>query len=606
MKIICIFLLSFHGLLAQNLISNADFNFENNWDSLRCIVIEKADMFNRINMEEQIFYDKYIGYVGDFNVGTLFYIPNCNCLGEGDYIGCANYLYQKIQSPLKIGTMYKVSFKVLFLKIYEIQEAEALKHAGVLLSNKPPYFRRHYDIVEKNAITVKPDEAAYHQWIHTEVFIIPTCELNYITVGLFKESNWIPSGEKTINPLVYFVDDISVEPVKETKDTIYKAQYYCNEVIKPNEINNLATRQTFNFYYDTNSSQVKSQSDLDSFAHYASTVDDLTFYVTGHTDSKGIDNYNLSKKRVDSLVTYLTQVHKLQKYRFIKSYLSEDRPVASNNTEEGRALNRRVNITPIALRKSNACYREALRTYKESKNLEETFRMLFCWGVNEVDGEKILIYFDPQWDAIKQDKRWKKVEKLVRDSYARYQNPTYSFLLDSLYCEDQKYRRLQGYVQDLAGYFKDIDTSLWTYPQIDAQEWDARDSLIHKHLTELIQKYGYPKLSEVGERSAKAAAVIMIHQGDKDEIRTYLPILEKLCIEGEGDWAYYATMYDKLCVLEEIPQRYGTQFVQNDENVSELVRYKTEGREIVNEHRRKVALVPLSEEEFNVTLNNSN
>lgn len=606
MKTICIFLFPFYCLFGQNLISNFDFNNEGGWESLNCRNYDRATIWKNVDDKQRNIYRQFENYIGDPNIGRLFYTPNCNCLHEGDYIGCANYFYQKFQSPLEIGTIYKVSFKVLFLRMYEVQESEALKHVGVLLSNKKAYFNTGYDIVEKNAITLNTDDLSYHKWIETEVFIIPTCELNYITIGLFKEKNWIPSGEKTVNLLTYFVDDISVEPIKEMHGKVYKAEYYCNETIKTNEINSSNVLPTFNFYYESNSYQVKNQTDLDDFAKYASINKNQILYVTGHTDNKGSDNYELSKKRVDSLVDYLTQTYKIEHYRFIKGYFSDNLPVASNNTEQGRALNRRVSIEAIDFKKANACYREALNIFKESGNTEETFKMLFCWGLNEIDSEKILIFFDPTWGRLKHNPQWGKIYKLVQDSYNQYSKASYAFLLDSLYCEDQKYRRLASYVQDLGGYFRAIDTSRWSFPKISVEEWNARDSLIHKHLLSLINKYGYPKISEVGERSAKSAAVIMIHRSDRDELRNYLPIFEKLCKEGEGDWAYYATMYDKLCVLEEIPQRYGTQFIQNDKNTSVLIRYKTEGREIVNEQRRKIALIPLSEEEFNITLRNSN
>jgi outer membrane protein OmpA-like peptidoglycan-associated protein len=81
---------------------------------------------------------------------------------------------------------------------------------------------------------------------------------------------------------------------------------------------------------------------------------DVTIVVEGHTDSVGSDekNLDLSIRRAESIRDFLKSSG-LQDYEFeIKGY-GESRPVASNDTEEGRAKNRRVAILIIqgAIRK---------------------------------------------------------------------------------------------------------------------------------------------------------------------------------------------------------------------------------------------------------------
>jgi outer membrane protein OmpA-like peptidoglycan-associated protein len=65
--------------------------------------------------------------------------------------------------------------------------------------------------------------------------------------------------------------------------------------------------------------------------------------VGGHTDSKGSDNYNLnlSKRRAASVVKWLTD-KKIDKKRLTPKGYGETQPIDSNDTEEGRANNRRV------------------------------------------------------------------------------------------------------------------------------------------------------------------------------------------------------------------------------------------------------------------------
>ncbi len=75
--------------------------------------------------------------------------------------------------------------------------------------------------------------------------------------------------------------------------------------------------------------------------------------ISGHTDSSGNDEYNrgLSTDRANSVLSYLlkTQGGKLNRYAsyFCAAGYGKTRPVADNNTEEGRAANRRIEISII-------------------------------------------------------------------------------------------------------------------------------------------------------------------------------------------------------------------------------------------------------------------
>jgi OmpA-OmpF porin, OOP family len=68
--------------------------------------------------------------------------------------------------------------------------------------------------------------------------------------------------------------------------------------------------------------------------------------VEGHTDSKGSDAYNikLSQRRSNAVREYLI-AHGVEADRLVAVGYGESRPVADNNTAEGRARNRRVEFT---------------------------------------------------------------------------------------------------------------------------------------------------------------------------------------------------------------------------------------------------------------------
>ncbi|MGB5426215.1 MAG: OmpA family protein [Gammaproteobacteria bacterium] len=72
--------------------------------------------------------------------------------------------------------------------------------------------------------------------------------------------------------------------------------------------------------------------------------------INGHTDSTGAESYNqtLSEARASSVARYL-ESQKVVPQRIITRGMGESQPIADNDTPEGRALNRRVEIvlTPI-------------------------------------------------------------------------------------------------------------------------------------------------------------------------------------------------------------------------------------------------------------------
>ena len=70
--------------------------------------------------------------------------------------------------------------------------------------------------------------------------------------------------------------------------------------------------------------------------------------VSGHTDNTGSESYNqaLSQRRAQAVASYL-QAQGVQPVRLQVSGYGETRPIADNATEQGRAQNRRVEITLV-------------------------------------------------------------------------------------------------------------------------------------------------------------------------------------------------------------------------------------------------------------------
>ena len=72
---------------------------------------------------------------------------------------------------------------------------------------------------------------------------------------------------------------------------------------------------------------------------------DYSISVTGNTDNVGDTEYNLklSEKRVNSVKKYLMD-RRIPKQVFTSAYFGEEKPLTTNETEEGKSQNRRVDI----------------------------------------------------------------------------------------------------------------------------------------------------------------------------------------------------------------------------------------------------------------------
>jgi len=104
--------------------------------------------------------------------------------------------------------------------------------------------------------------------------------------------------------------------------------------------------------FDFNSSALKPQfyPALDQVAGTMAEYNQTVVEVSGHTDSVGTDAYNqtLSEKRAESVTNYLVGKG-LMRQRFEVVGMGERYPIASNDTDAGRAQNRRVEIRVVPL-----------------------------------------------------------------------------------------------------------------------------------------------------------------------------------------------------------------------------------------------------------------
>ncbi|HEX8420016.1 MAG TPA: OmpA family protein [Sphingomonas sp.] len=104
------------------------------------------------------------------------------------------------------------------------------------------------------------------------------------------------------------------------------------------------------FAYDSADVQPQFRRTLDQVAETLGQYNQTYIDVYGHTDSTGSEQYNqtLSERRATSVADYLAG-HGVQSARIATRGYGETQPVASNDTDEGRAANRRVEIKIVPI-----------------------------------------------------------------------------------------------------------------------------------------------------------------------------------------------------------------------------------------------------------------
>ncbi len=210
---------------------------------------------------------------------------------------------------------------------------------------------------------VEPQDVAYPMIVNNERVDLPAIHLSGIMEVVGKNpfpKKYRPSHSEAD---VYVVDD-PVDPlvlVLRIKDQQWSQGKFKVEVIRINyktaQPVNLVEKQlteqkravTYGIYFDFNKDTIKPESEpvLKEIVQAMTDNPDWKLTVEGHTDNIGGDAYNLdlSRRRAAAVKQALVTQYHIAPDRLSTDGFGASRPVATNDTLEGRARNRRVELT---------------------------------------------------------------------------------------------------------------------------------------------------------------------------------------------------------------------------------------------------------------------
>ena len=114
------------------------------------------------------------------------------------------------------------------------------------------------------------------------------------------------------------------------------------------QINDLLSDQKINFEPGSDRVDLAGHELLDDLANVFRTCGDIPLEIAGHTDSQGREEMNqkLSQSRAQAVLVEL-QRRRILTSSFVATGYGESQPIASNDTEEGRETNRRIEFNLI-------------------------------------------------------------------------------------------------------------------------------------------------------------------------------------------------------------------------------------------------------------------
>ncbi|MCC7244687.1 MAG: OmpA family protein [Saprospiraceae bacterium] len=274
------------------------------------------------------------------------------CLAGLTLFGCTNgkphcreYIEIQLSEPLVEGQWYYVEFWTTPLE------------KSLLMNNLGAYFsvseikRTTDEVLIREAQVSAPDliqPAKPGQWVKVSGQFQAKYEAEYLLIGNFQDDERTmtqPRRDDGFNYAYYYIDDVLVKKIPPFLAVPVKPDDLTRQKLEPGARIRL---KNIYFEFDKDELMPRSYVELNKLLKIMQDNPGMSIEIVGHTDSYGDDGYNLvlSYRRAEAVAKFLMQ-QKIAKKRLRYRGEGERDPVATNETDEGRAENRRVEFVVV-------------------------------------------------------------------------------------------------------------------------------------------------------------------------------------------------------------------------------------------------------------------
>lgn len=481
--------------------------------------------------------------------------------------GCFSYIQQKLKSKLEIGSKYVINFD-FYMQGNDIVEKSILNNFGV-------YFSRLNEVVDNHELLKEdffiPFKFEVGKWNKVSLQFRAICDLEFLTIGLFKNKSFPTIHRKIDNPANFFIDNIELIKI-DSSDNSDNFIPYCQFFDHKKELVE-STLDSLIIYFEKDGSELTSENSkniIDFYTKYQKYGNPLI--IEGHASNDGDKsaNYILSERRTNSVKKLLKASFDIYNNSVLSINYGDNKSKETGNKGNDRKIILYFSRNTYA----QHLYQKILEQVSNN-DLDRAVKLLLFYIEAYKNENTIFLLFDCRLEKISQLPIWQKIVDRVKNTY---KSPS-TFYLDSMYCEDKKYRGLEFEVFSLG-----ID-----YLECKFHKKEISDSLVSSHdnnnltsIKEFLNKHGLPLISDHGNRPCRALFYIIKHNNDLTLINKYLSELYEICKKGEADWFHYAIWKDVVDISTGQIQSYGTQIDRSKETAKEKF-----GDELDNINRRR-------------------
>jgi len=286
-------------------------------------------------------FGKMTPHGGDYMAGITVY----GCVNGKPH--CREYLQIELMEDLVPNQKYYIEFYVNQLPL-----GLRINNLGVAFSKTELNFSNEERINLKPTVkTSQILDASPKNWLKYSATFTANATYSHLIIGNFYSdtlTKTIKSKDKNaLNFGYYYIDDVflsKIDPILKTKPTL---PYWNTKMLT---VGSKVVLE--NLYFETDQFDLTPRSikSLKILLDYMQQNPKLHLEISGHTDSDGDSVYNLelSKQRAKSVVDYLVIKGIAPKRLEYEGYGSKQ-PRASNDSEFGKQLNRRVEFKVLKL-----------------------------------------------------------------------------------------------------------------------------------------------------------------------------------------------------------------------------------------------------------------